>query len=258
MDLGLSGKHILITGGCQGIGLATAEEFLKEGASVCITGRNESKLQKAYTYLKNNYSEEKIKCFCGDATKREEIERLILFIENEWKRLDIVVPNIGSGKPLASNPLAIDEWTRLFETNLFGGVRLIDACQGLLKQSHGNIVMVSSVVSRQVWGTSYAYAASKNAVLSLVKYLAKDLAKENVRVNCVLPGNVFFEGGRWEEIISNKTVEEINDINSMVPMKRFGKPEEIAAGIVFLASSKASFITGSFLTIDGGQLSIIG
>lgn len=258
MNLGLQDKCVLITGACQGIGLSTAEEFLKEGARVCITGRNELKLQKAEKYLSDRYSAKQMMTFCGDATQKDVIEKLFQLIKSEWRRLDVIIPNIGSGKPLDSNPLSADEWTRLFETNLLGGIRLIEAFQGLLKQYEGNIVMLSSIVSRQVFGTSYAYAASKNSVVTLVKYLAKDLAKDKVRVNCVLPGNVLFDGGRWEEIIHEKGQAVMDDINAIVPMQRFGKPEEIAAGIVFLASSRASFITGSLLTIDGGQTSIIG
>lgn len=257
MNLELTGKHVLITGACQGIGLATADEFLKEGAEVCITGRNKEKVKSAEFFLKSKYPHERIMSFYGNAIEKEDIERLLYKIEKDWCGVDVIVPNIGSGKPLADNPLSIDEWSRMFETNLFGTVRLIDSFQKLLKSCQGNIVMISSIVAKQVWGASYAYAASKNAILSLVKYLAKDYASEGIRVNAVLPGNILFEGGRWEEIIADKTQKQINAICQSVPMNRFGKPEEIASGIVFLASAKASFITGSFLNIDGGQLSII-
>ena len=258
MNLGLEGKYVLITGACQGIGLSTAEEFLKEGAYVCITGRDELRLQKAEKYLLNNYSSDRIQLFCGDATCMTDIGDLLQMIRLKWGRLDVIVSNIGSGKPLDDNPLSVDEWIRLFEINLFGSIRLVEVFQGLLKQSEGNIVMISSIVSRQVFGTSYAYAASKNSIITFAKYLAKDMAKDKIRVNCVLPGNVLFDGGRWEEILHEKKQKVIENINATVPMQRFGKPEEIAAGIVFLASEKASFITGSLLTIDGGQTGIIG
>lgn len=258
MDLGLKNKRVLITGACQGIGLATAEEFLKEGAAVCITGRDERKLQAAKSQLERNYTPNRVFTFCGDATDVKDIDKLLRMIEQVWAGVDVVIPNIGTGKPLDSNPLAMNEWKRLFEANLLGGIRLIEAFLGLLKSCEGNIVMISSIVSRQIFGTSYAYAASKSSILTFVKYLAKDLAKEKVRVNCVLPGNVLFDGGRWEEIIAQSEQETYENIQAIVPMQRFGSPEEIAAGITFLASSRASFITGSFLTIDGGQSSIIG
>ncbi|MCM1560259.1 MAG: SDR family oxidoreductase [Butyrivibrio sp.] len=256
--MGLENKRVLITGACQGIGLATAEEFLKEGAIVCITGRDERKIQVAKSQLENYNAPERVRTFCGDATDEGDINKLLHMIEQEWGEVDVIVPNIGTGKPLDSNPLSINEWNRMFETNLLGGIRLIAAFLCLLKRCEGNIVMVSSIVSRQIFGTSYAYAASKSSILTLVKYLAKDLAKDKVRVNCVLPGNVLFDGGRWEEIISEGEHEVYASIHSSVPMQRFGRPEEIAAGITFLASSRASFITGSFLTIDGGQSTIIG
>lgn len=258
MDLGLKDKRVLITGACQGIGLATAEGFLKEGAVVCITGRDSLKLQNAKRQLENNYKPERIITFCGDATNAADINQLLYVIEQKWDGVDVVIPNIGTGKPLDSNPLSMDEWNRMFEANLLGGIRLIEAFLGLLKRCEGNVVMISSIVSRQIFGTSYAYAASKSSVLTFVKYLAKDLAKDNVRINCVLPGNVLFSGGRWEEIIAENEKGTYDNIHSSVPMQRFGRPEEIASGIIFLASSGASFITGSFLTIDGGQSSIIG
>lgn len=258
MDLGLKNKRVLITGACQGIGLATAEEFLKEGATVCITGRDKLKLQAAKSQLEKNHTSERIMTFCGDATDEKDIDKLLHSIEQIWDGVDVVIPNIGTGKPLDSNPLAMNEWKRLFEANLLGGIRLIEAFLDLLKRCEGNIVMISSIVSRQIFGTSYAYAASKSSVLTFAKYLAKDLAKDKVRVNCVLPGNVLFDGGRWEEIIAQSGQETYENIQAIVPMQRFGRPEEIASGITFLASSKASFITGSFLTIDGGQSSIIG
>lgn len=258
MNLGLEDKYVLITGACQGIGLATAEVFLQEGANICITGRNFEKLENVGDRLSSMYPDRKIICFLGDATKDEDIERLHAFIEKQWKKIDIIIPNIGSGKPMNRDSLAIEEWKRLFEVNLFGGVKVLKRFRDMLVHSHGNIVMISSIVSKQTWGSSYAYAASKSSVLSLVKYMARDMARDNVRVNCVLPGNVFFEGGRWEEIIADKTKEEVAEVYSAVPMQRFGKPEEIAAGIVFLASEKASFITGSALVIDGGQTSVIG
>lgn len=258
MNLKLQGKCVLITGACQGIGLATAEEFLKEGALVCITGRDHIKLQHVKKQLKTYYPNCVIESFCGDATKKEDIKKLLSKIENTWGKIDIIVPNIGTGKPLDSNPLSMDEWNRLLEINLLGGIRLIDEFLVLLKQNYGNIVMISSIVSKQIFGSSYAYAASKSGILTFVKYLAKDLAPDGIRVNCVLPGNILFTGGRWEEIISEQKEIFFDTIKSSVPMQRFGTPEEIAAGIIFLASSRASFITGSFLTIDGGQTSIIG
>lgn len=258
MELSLKNKRVLITGATQGIGLSTAREFINEGAKVCITGRDREKVSKTVEALNlENFGVDSIG-FSGDLLNREDMIRLHTFIKDKWQGIDILIPNIGSGKPMTEDPLDIGEWNRLLRVNLLGGIEILQIFQNMLKENKGNVVMVSSIVAKQVFGKSYAYAASKEAVLTAAKYLAKDMAVHGVRVNAVLPGNIFFEGGRWEELMAmdEQGVREI--IARTVPMKRFGKPDEIAKAIVFLASDAASFITGSFLTVDGGQTSAIG
>lgn len=258
MNLFLKNKRILITGATQGIGLATAKEFLNEGAQVCITGRNSRKVSEAVESLRQGISNADVMGFCGNLLAHEDIVKLHVFIEEKWQGIDVLIPNIGSGKPMSDDPLDIGEWNRMLQVNLLGGIEILQLFQDMLKQSSGNIVMISSIVAREVFGKSYAYAASKEAVLTVTKYLAKDMAAYGVRVNAVLPGNVYFEGGRWEELMAMDEQSVSETIARIVPMKRFGKPEEIAKAIVFLASGAASFITGSFLTVDGGQNSALG
>lgn len=253
----LKNKRVLITGATQGIGLATAKEFLSEGARVCITGRDELRLAGAVESIRKENQDADIIGYCGNLLKREDMLKLHDIIEDKWQTLDVIVPNIGSGKPMTDDPLDVEEWNRLLQVNLLGGIEILQIFQDMLKESCGNIVMISSIVAKEVFGKSYAYAASKEAILTMTKYLAKDMAAYGVRVNAVLPGNVFFEGGRWEELIALDRQGVQETIDRTVPMQRFGKPEEIANAIVFLASGAASFITGSFLTVDGGQTGAI-
>lgn len=257
MELHLKNKRVLITGATQGIGLATAREFVNEGAAVCITGRERQRLSEALETIRQERPNADVMGYCGNLLEYEAIQKVHELVKDRWQSLDVLIPNIGSGKPMAEDPLDVGEWRRLLQINLLGGIQLLQIFQEMLKKNHGNIVMISSIVAKEVFGKSYAYAASKEAVLTTTKYLAKDMAAHGVRVNAVLPGNVFFEGGRWEELITmdKRGVEET--IAAMVPMKRFAKPEEIAKAIVFLASEAASFITGASLTIDGGQTSTI-
>lgn len=250
-------RRVLITGATRGIGLAAAGEFAAEGARVCITGRDGQRVADAVERVKKECSDADIMGFCGNLLEREAMLELHELLMEKWQGIDVLVPNIGSGKPLSDDPLDIGEWNRLLQVNLLGGVELLQIFQDMLKANRGSIVMVSSIVAKEVFGRSYAYAASKEAVLTTTKYLAKDMAAYGVRVNAVLPGNVFFEGGRWEELITLDQQGVQAAIDRTVPMKRFGKPEEIARAVVFLASEAASFITGSFLTVDGGQTSAI-
>lgn len=255
MELGLKGKRVLVTGSSQGIGFAVAEAFLQEGASVILNARNECKLIQAYDCLHVKYPKEEVSCFAGDMTSKQDILALKEYIVREGKGLDIVIPNVGTGKARAENPLDMEEWERLFSVNLFGTVRLLDHLIDFLKEGkESSIVFISSVAAKEISKAPYAYAAAKEAILVLAKRLSTDLASYQIRVNSVLPGNIVFEGGRWEEILASNHEETMRMIESTVAMKRLGRPEEIASAVVFLASVKSSFITGSSLVVDGGQL----
>lgn len=254
MNLGLAGKKVLITASSSGIGLQTARLFYQEGAYVIINGRNKEKLINLKKELDSENGRGTIEVFAGDMCQQENIISCKRFIEEKWNGLDILIPNVGTGKALSEDRLDITEWEYMMEHNLFSTVKLIHAFEALLeKGKQANIVMVSSVVACERANAPYAYAASKGSILTLNSYLAGDFAKKNIRVNCVLPGNVFFEGGRWEELLRADEAGVKSYINENVPMKRFAKPEEIANTIVFLASQASSFTTGAAVTIDGGQ-----
>lgn len=254
MDLGLRDKNVLITASSQGIGFATAESFLKEGANVLLSGRKEEKLKQCCDELREKFGNERVFCFSGDISKENIILQCQSYVKKIWGRLDVLIPNLGSGKPIGNDRLNIKEWEMLMDVNLMSAVRLIREFSGLLSLSgQGSIILISSIAACERISAPYAYAASKNAIRTLGNYLAGDLADKLIRVNCVIPGNVMFSGGRWEELY-NRDVDGVRRyINKEVPLKRFGRPEEIADTIVFLASERASFITGAELVVDGGQ-----
>lgn len=254
MDLGLAGKKVFITASSSGIGLSIAKTFLQEGAYVVINSRNADKLNKAKRQLKSETQSDDIDVFVGNMCVWETVLSCKAFIEKKWGGLDILIPNLGTGKPLSKNRLDITEWTYMMEHNLYSTVNLINTFEALLmKGSQANIVMISSVVASERASAPYAYAASKGSILTLNSYLAGDYAKKNIRVNCVMPGNVFFDGGRWEELLNVDKDGVEKYISENVPMERFAKPEEIANTVVFLASEKSSFTTGAVMTVDGGQ-----
>lgn len=257
MKLELEGKRVFISGSTQGIGLKIAEKFLDEGAIVMLNGRQEDKLRTIEQILQKKYSE-RVFSSCADLTTNTGTKEAVEMISHSFSGLDIYVANLGNGKPQTKNYLDTDEWERLYRINVLSNVALLDKLRPLLKGGQGaNVVMVSSIVAREKSSAPYGYAAAKSAVLTLTKYLSKDWASDGIRVNCVVPGNIYFEGGRWQELESLDREAVRNYINTEVPMRRFGYPEEIADSVLFLASSRASFITGATLTIDGGQLSCI-
>lgn len=254
MKLGINGKTALITASANGIGRETAKAFLQEGAIVFINGRDEKRLLEAQEELSREYGEDRVYSVCGDAASEKVICDMHDLIEAKYGKLDILVPNLGRGKPISDNRLEMEEWQYMMEVNLFSAVKLIDKFQDLLRMgTNPCITMLSSIAALEKLSAPYAYAASKSSILALIKYLSDDYAKDNIRVNGVIPGNIYFEGGRWEELLAADRTGTEAYIRSNVPLKRFGRPEEIASAIVFLASECSLFTTGSTLVVDGGQ-----
>jgi len=254
MDLGLKDKKVLITASSGGIGFATARTFLEEGAKVIINGKNEEKLNIALNDLISVYGKGRVDGFLGDVTDNKQIIKLKDYIENKYGSIDILISNLGSGKPLSKNHLDTNEWIRFLEINLLSSVKLTDQFIPVLeKQMSGSIIFISSIAGIERLPSPFGYAAAKSGLFSLTKCLSASLAEKNIRVNCIVPGNVFFEGGRWDELLKHNPDIESDYIKKEVPMKRFAKAEEIADSIVFVSSPKSSFTTGAVLVIDGGQ-----
>jgi len=258
MDLQIKNKKVFITASSAGIGFACAKSFLSEGAEVIINGKKKDKLEKSIKQLAELFPNSVIHGICGDMSKEQDIIAARKDIEEKCSGLDILVGNLGTGKGITVNKLHMDEWYHMYEYNLFSAVRLVDEFDELLKKSQSaSIVLLSSLAGYDKIGAPIAYASAKNGIRTLIKYLADEYASYGIRVNGVAPGNVFYSGGRWEEILLQDRKGTKEYIQKSVPMKRFGMPEEIADTIVFLASERASFITGEIIKIDGGQSRMI-
>ena len=255
MDLGLAGKAAFITASSAGIGQAVAETLLSEGAAVAINGRRAEKLAETKGILSERYGEERVKAVGADMAEKLEITMACTFLKQEYSQLDMLIVNLGSGKPLTSDSLDLYEWQRLLQVNLYSAVWLLHEARQLelIRHNSGSVVLMASLAAFDRIGAPPAYAAAKAGIVSLVKYMTPILAKDGIRINAVSPGNVYYEGGRWQELCEQDAEGTRRYIENEVPLKRFGTPEEIAASVAFLCSERSSFTTGAVLMVDGGQ-----
>lgn len=253
MNLFLKDKIIFITASSAGIGRAIAESFLNEGAYVIINGRNKSKLNNTCNEFEKKFGWDRVWAVQGDMTDIVDIKRVLEEIKEQWGHLDILIGNLGTGRPLSKDKLDINEWQSMMNINLLSTVELLRITVDTLLNMGGNVVLLSSLAAFERIDAPPAYAAAKKGILSLIKYMSFILAEKEIRINGVAPGNVYYEGGRWEELFKLDENGVKKYINKEVPMKRFGKTEEIANAVVFLASERSSFTTGAVLNVDGGQ-----
>jgi 3-oxoacyl-[acyl-carrier protein] reductase len=245
MDLGLKGMRAVITGGTKGIGRSAANILASEGAHVAICARNKDEVAETVSALTKMgvtaYGE------IVDVADKAALEK---FVEASAKKLggiDIVVANVSA---LAVQDEAAS-WQKAFEVDMMHTVNAVNAAMPHLEKSKaGSIVVVSSVSGREVDFTGHAYGAFKAALVHYSQTMAYKLAGKNIRVNAVSPGNTYFDGGVWQMIEKNLP-DLFKTAMSMNPTGRMATPDEIARGIVFLASPASSFTTGTNLVIDG-------
>jgi 3-oxoacyl-[acyl-carrier protein] reductase len=254
MNLGLENKSILITGSSRGIGRAIAFGFIREGAKVMVTGRNLGDVERTVSELNRIRGNGFVENFVGDLQEERNIRACIDVAMQSWGKIDVLVANIGSGEGKTGWEIDEKDWERLLNLNFNSGVRVSKAVIPYLKESKcGSIIFISSIAGIEHVGAPAPYEAAKAAILSYSKHLAWTLAGCGIRVNVVAPGNILFPGGTWDKKLQNDKNGTLEKIEQQVPLKRFGQVEEVADATLFLASPKASFITGACLVVDGGQ-----
>ena len=245
MDLQLKDKNVLVTGGSKGIGLAIAEQFAAEGANVAICARNADQVSSAVKSL----AEKNIKAW-GSAIDVADPVALKQWVEGaaaELGGIDTIVCNV-SALAVGNTP---DTWENSFRVDMMHTVNSITAALPFLEKSgSASIVIVSSVSGFEVDFAAGSYGAFKAALIHYSKGLSNQLIAKGIRVNAVSPGNTYFEGGISQNI-ENGSPELFKTAMSLNPTARMGTPQEVAAGVVFLASPVASRISGTNLIIDG-------
>ncbi len=253
MDFGLQDRVAIITGASYGIGRAIAEILSTEGAKVAICARNQEQLDQAAQALGSD-----VLAVQADMTQLADIEKLFAQTLERYGRIDILVNNAGGTHLSQLLDLPDEAWQENIDVNLFSVLRCSRLALPHMRQQHwGRIINISSIFGKQPGGGMIDYNATKAAVISLTKTLADELAKDNVLVNVVCPGPV--RTLLWENAAKMINPEDPDGMiegfaEANIPLGRFGRPEEIASLVTFLASERASFITGSAYDIDGGMV----
>ena len=242
----LEGKIALVTGGNSGIGLATAKQFVNEGAYVFITGRRQQELDAAVKEIGKNVTAVK-----GDVAKLDDLDRLFAQIKRDKGKLDVVFANAGVAAYAPLGRITEEHFDTHFNINVKGVLFTVQKALPLLSDG-GSIILNASIVASKGFPANSVYSATKAALRSFARTWTMDLKDRRIRVNAVSPGPIETPGLKNLLASSDVGEQRANAMSSGVPLGRLGKPDEIAKAVVFLASDDSSFVTGTELFVDGG------
>ncbi len=248
MDLGLSDKVVLVTGSSRGIGFAIAKNLITEGCIVVLNGRDRDALADAASRLGNPPA------LAADVSKVAACEELVSFAREKGGRLDALVCNVGSGRAAPPGEETADEWQHMFNVNLAATTHMVNAARPALADTGGAIVCTSSIAGIEALGAPVTYSAAKAALNSFVRGIARPLARSGIRINGLAPGNINFEGSVWDERLRDDPDAVKSMLETEVALGRLGHADEIADVAAFLLSERASFMTGTIVVADGGQV----
>jgi 3-oxoacyl-[acyl-carrier protein] reductase len=255
VDLGIKGRVAIVTGGSRGLGRQAALSLAGEGVNVVICARGDDRLKETVEELRALGGE--ADGVVADCSVAEDRERLFSSAVGRFGQVDILVNNVGGGGGGAGSGVTDtgeDELMPGFRINLFGAEHLIRlAVPGMRERHWGRIIAIASIYGREHGGT-LSYMSSKAALIAATKHHALELASDNVLCNTVAPGSILFPGGGWERFTESQPKAVVDGfIAANLPMGRFGWPEPVGDVVTFLASERASLITGACINVDGGQ-----
>jgi NAD(P)-dependent dehydrogenase (short-subunit alcohol dehydrogenase family) len=246
----LAGKIAVITGGNSGIGLATAKRFVEEGAHVVITGRREKDLKEAAAFIGRN-----VTTVAGDVSRLEDLDQLYAVVKEKHGHIDVLFANAGGGTVAPLATATESHFDKIFDVNVKGLFFTVQKALPLFKDG-GSIILTSSNANVLGVPAFTAYAASKAAVRSFARGWTMELKDRKIRVNSMSPGPIETPALEKAGLTAEQAEQAAAQFASQVPLGRRGKPEEIAAVVVFLASDESSYITGVDLAVDGGMAQV--
>ena len=254
MDLGLDGKVAVVTGSSRGLGLASARALAAEGCQVVLCARGRETLEASADLLRRVARRpDAVSAVVADVSTPDGVAEVVERAVRTYGGLDILVNNVGVARGSTIVDTSDGEWREAFDRTLFPAVRASRlAVPHLRRRGGGVIIMIASIWGRESGGRM-TYNAVKAAEISLAKSMAQQLARDNIRVNSVAPGSILFPGGTWHR----RQLEDPEGIAALVarelPFGRFGRAEEVGETVAFLASARASWISGACIPVDGCQ-----
>lgn len=238
-------QTVIVTGATRGIGAAITQAFLNEGATVIGTYRGNK--EAADRFQSNCQNAEKLSLKAFDIGQYSEVERFYAEIEEVAPSIDVLVNNGGIRRDAVAAMMKEEDWNTVIQTNLTGAYNMSKfGILNMMRQRYGRIVNISSPMSRVGFAGQSNYAASKAGLEGMTRSISKEVASRGITMNCVLPG--FIE----TELISDLDESTVKAYKKMVPVRRFGKPHEVAEAVLFLAQKSSAYITGTTLEISGG------
>lgn len=254
VDLQLRDKVAIVTGSSRGLGLASARALAAEGCFVTLCGRTRETLDAAARDVAGHAGgSDRVRAVRADVSDGHGVEAVVAAAVDAFGGIDVLVNNVGLGRGGDLLATSDEEWQEAFDQTLAPAVRMSRLAVPHMKMRGGGaIILIASIFGREAGGRM-TYNAVKAAEISLGKSLAQQLAGSNIRVNSVSPGSILFEGGTWWKRQQENPEAIAEFVKRELPFGRFGRPEEVADVVTFLASPRASWISGTSVVVDGCQ-----
>jgi 3-oxoacyl-[acyl-carrier protein] reductase len=241
-----TGQKVIVTGATRGLGRAISLAFLQAGATVVGVYGGNAKTAEDFRQECMAYGG-LLQLYQCDVSDYQAVEQLYGRIEQEFDTIDILVNNAGIRRDSVLAMMKEDDWRRVIDVNLTGSYIMAKfAVQLMMKQKYGRIIFITSPMAHMGFAGQANYAASKAGQIGMMKSLSKETAKRKITVNCVSPGFIA------TELIDDLSPEQLAEYKNMVPMRRFGTPDEVAEAVLFLAGPKSSYVNGAVLDVNGG------